>query len=360
MADILISYASVDRPFAHRLAEALEAVGWTVWWDHRNLRGGQHFDRVIEEAISDAGVVIVVWSRNSIESGWVRDEATLALEKEKLLPLRMDMARPPMGFRNIHTIDLSSWTGESGAEPFERLVGDLRHYLGPPNSSDRGEQSGTRAEPTLQAAPTDIPGRGSVSGNQQPPASVGDAAIIAQVAYGRGDFATALSIARPASERGDPTAQLILGLLYANGRGVPLDYPESMRWLRKLPGRTLRMCCSAVRTASPSGWRIGGSACGIRRLRRLTSSGLTPHDLRHTSASLAIGSGASVKHVQRMLGHKDAAMTLNVYASLFEDDLDDVSERLDAALREAAAACVRPDAIRKVIDIPGATAGTGT
>ena len=88
--------------------------------------------------------------------------------------------------------------------------------------------------------------------------------------------------------------------------------------------------------------------------------GLTPHDLRHTSASLAIGSGASVKHVQRMLGHKDAAMTLNVYASLFEDDLDDVSERLDAALREAAAACVRPEAIRKVIDIPGATAGTGT
>ncbi len=51
---------------------------------------------------------------------------------------------------------------------------------------------------------------------------------------------------------------------------------------------------------------------------------------------------ASVKHVQRMLGHKDAAMTLNVYASLFEDDLDDVSDRLDAALLEAAAACVRP------------------
>jgi len=45
-----------------------------------------------------------------------------------------------------------------------------------------------------------------------------------------------------------------------------------------------------------------------------------------------------------MLGHKDAAMTLNVYASLFEDDLDDVSDRLDASLLEAAAACVRPGA----------------
>jgi hypothetical protein len=77
MADIFISYATVDRPFARRLADALEACGWSVWWDHRSLRGGQHFDRVIEEAIRDAKVVVVVWSQASVESGWVRDEATL-------------------------------------------------------------------------------------------------------------------------------------------------------------------------------------------------------------------------------------------------------------------------------------------
>ena len=71
---------------------------------------------------------------------------------------------------------------------------------------------------------------------------------------------------------------------------------------------------------------------------------LTPHDLRHTAASLAIASGASVKHVQRMLGHKDAAMTLNVYASLFEDDLDAVSDRLDDAIHKAGAAPLRPTA----------------
>jgi integrase len=72
--------------------------------------------------------------------------------------------------------------------------------------------------------------------------------------------------------------------------------------------------------------------------------GLTPHDLRHTAASLGIASGASVKHVQRMLGHKDAAMTLNVYASLFDDDLDDVADRLDAALAASLAASARPGA----------------
>jgi integrase len=87
-------------------------------------------------------------------------------------------------------------------------------------------------------------------------------------------------------------------------------------------------------------------------------TGLTPHDLRHTAASLTIASGASVKHIQRMLGHKDAAMTLKVYASLFEDDLDDASNRLDAALLEAAAACVRPEPSAEIMDLPERTART--
>jgi integrase len=58
--------------------------------------------------------------------------------------------------------------------------------------------------------------------------------------------------------------------------------------------------------------------------------GLRPHDLRHTAASLAIQSGANVKVVQQMLGHASAAMTLDVYAGLFGDDLDDVADRLDS------------------------------
>lgn len=78
------------------------------------------------------------------------------------------------------------------------------------------------------------------------------------------------------------------------------------------------------RTASDSGsWFIAGlRAAGIPRL--------TIHDLRHTAASLAISAGAHVKAVQRMLGHKSAAMTLDTYADLFDDDLDDVARRMDA------------------------------
>ena len=56
---------------------------------------------------------------------------------------------------------------------------------------------------------------------------------------------------------------------------------------------------------------------------------VTPHDMRHTAASLAISAGANVKALQRMLGHASAAMTLDRYADLFEDDLDSVAEALD-------------------------------
>lgn len=58
---------------------------------------------------------------------------------------------------------------------------------------------------------------------------------------------------------------------------------------------------------------------------------VTPHDLRHTAASLAISAGAHVKAVQRMLGHASAVMTLDTYADLFDDDLDTVSEALGMA-----------------------------
>lgn len=62
---------------------------------------------------------------------------------------------------------------------------------------------------------------------------------------------------------------------------------------------------------------------------------ITPHDLRPTAASLAISAGANPKAVQRMLDHASAAMTLDTYADLFEDDLNAVSERLDAVRAEA-------------------------
>ena len=71
-------------------------------------------------------------------------------------------------------------------------------------------------------------------------------------------------------------------------------------------------------------WRQALAACGLK--------GVRIHDLRHTAASLAIAQGADVKVVQRMLGHATAAMTLDLYAGLFDLRLDEVAEALDGEL----------------------------
>lgn len=73
--------------------------------------------------------------------------------------------------------------------------------------------------------------------------------------------------------------------------------------------------------------------------------GLTPHELRHTAASLLVASGANVKAVQRMLGHASAAMTLDVYSGLFDDDLDALADRLDEAAARSVADQVRTSAV---------------
>jgi len=74
--------------------------------------------------------------------------------------------------------------------------------------------------------------------------------------------------------------------------------------------------------------------------------GPTPHGLRHTTASLAISAGANVKVVQRMLGHATAAMTLDRYGHLFDDDLSGGAAALGKAI-EATAVSLRYEAAGK-------------
>ncbi|MDQ3055388.1 MAG: site-specific integrase, partial [Actinomycetota bacterium] len=75
-------------------------------------------------------------------------------------------------------------------------------------------------------------------------------------------------------------------------------------------------------------WR---RACFNRAAVQVGLAGLVPHELRHTAASLAVSSGASIKGVQAMLGHASATLTLDRYGHLFPDELDAVAERLDVA-----------------------------
>lgn len=74
-----------------------------------------------------------------------------------------------------------------------------------------------------------------------------------------------------------------------------------------------------------------GKGWFAQAVRKSAVPRVTPHQLRHTAASLAISAGANVKAVQAMLGHKSAAMTLDTYSGLFPDDLDTVAEALNRA-----------------------------
>ncbi len=86
-----------------------------------------------------------------------------------------------------------------------------------------------------------------------------------------------------------------------------------------------------------STWRPRVFNPAVKRLAKKVTSfpTVTPHDLRHTAASLAISAGANVKAVQTMLGHASAVLTLDTYADLFPDDLEQVSAALDEARMRA-------------------------
>lgn len=129
--DIFISYAREDRERVRLIAEELARRGHDVWWDPR-LRGGQDFRDAIEDALKSARCVVVAWSRHSLDSDFVIDEAERGKQRGILLPVFIDGGiGPPLGFGGIHTNDLSGWLADpSRPEPFDQLAGDLADLLG--------------------------------------------------------------------------------------------------------------------------------------------------------------------------------------------------------------------------------------
>ena len=87
-----------------------------------------------------------------------------------------------------------------------------------------------------------------------------------------------------------------------------------------------------------SNWRVRVFRPAVAKCQAAdeTLPRITPHDLRHTAVSLAVSVGANVKAIQRMVGHAKASMTLDTYADLFDEDLDDEADRLNAAIETTA------------------------
>ena len=129
MADIFISYASEDKDRVIPIVKALEQKGWSVWWAPE-IRTGTPFDRVIEKALKDARSVFVVWSHDSVDSDWVRAEATDGLEREILISVAIEPnVKPPLRFRYIHTEQLIDWDGKRPSASFDKIVADLKAIL---------------------------------------------------------------------------------------------------------------------------------------------------------------------------------------------------------------------------------------
>jgi adenylate cyclase len=146
MADVFVSYARADKARVAPLVAAIEAKGWSVWWDPE-ISPGKEFDDEIDEALQAAKAVLVVWTPTSVVSRWVRGEARDAAERGLLVPVRFDQARLPIDVRAIHTTDLDDWR----QDPAHPAVQECLHALAAMiarSQAARSTQAGNAASPS--------------------------------------------------------------------------------------------------------------------------------------------------------------------------------------------------------------------
>jgi TolB-like protein/Tfp pilus assembly protein PilF len=150
---VFISYAHSDRKAAQAVVRTLEQAGYRVWWDDL-IQGGERFSQAMEAALVQARAVVVLWSRASVSSHWVHDEATRGLESGRLVPLSIDGSLPPLGFGQFQSIDVSRVLGKPGSEPMRKLVQAVAalHQDGVPSPAGAPEVAASPARRSLLVA----------------------------------------------------------------------------------------------------------------------------------------------------------------------------------------------------------------
>src|SRR5687768_12399686 len=111
VADVFISYARSDQAMARRLAEAVRAAGYSVWWDDE-LPPHLSYGEVITGQIDQAKAAIVIWSPAAAASEWVRAEADHARNRRKLIQTSVDGREPPLPFNQIQCASIEGWLGD--------------------------------------------------------------------------------------------------------------------------------------------------------------------------------------------------------------------------------------------------------
>jgi len=141
--DIFLSYNREDAAVAQRYAEAFKAEGFDVWWD-AHLRSGEAYDEVTEKALRGAKAVVVLWSPRSVESRWVRAEATLADRNKVLVPAMIEPCDRPIMFELTQTAELAHWDGDPFDRPWQAFLTDVRGFV---------ERGRAKLEPKPAASP---------------------------------------------------------------------------------------------------------------------------------------------------------------------------------------------------------------
>jgi TIR domain/Protein of unknown function (DUF1566) len=130
LSDIFVSYSKSDRAKARMLADALQREGWSVWWDPK-IPPGRTFDEVIDQALKRAKCVIVLWSKTSVTSRWVKAEAAEGYRRSILIPAKIqDDVEIPLEFRYVQASRLTDWEGQSDHTEFGALRAAVAELLG--------------------------------------------------------------------------------------------------------------------------------------------------------------------------------------------------------------------------------------
>jgi TPR repeat protein len=142
MPDIFISYKKEEGETASTLATRLTEAGYDVWWDDA-LLAGERYEDEIATVLDRSRAVVVLWSKQSVKSEWVKAEAEAARQQKKVFPIIIDDMSPtqmPLLFRGVHAAILNGWTGDLDHPGYLELIGSLRDRLGRPQGPELTER----------------------------------------------------------------------------------------------------------------------------------------------------------------------------------------------------------------------------
>jgi hypothetical protein len=157
MADIFVSYTREDEPRVRHLVSAFEARGWSVFWD-RHIPAGSTWRSHIGAALDAARCIVVFWSPHSVASDWVSEEADEGKRRGILIPVLVDGAMPPRGFREVQAADLGAWQPGAAGDGVDRLCADVARLL----------SRATITEPPQPVQPLGVPTAAIPPGSSRP------------------------------------------------------------------------------------------------------------------------------------------------------------------------------------------------